>query len=272
MRDKPLAASYRLHPRRKVGVSWGKSGEAGGKEKRAKLRAMAQSEAGEGPLADMDGEHLAEKAGAMGEGAEGAVAQGGEAIEEEHEAGHALRQGDDVGVAVLVEVEAAGGEGVGEQEGLAEAHGEAFAGDGVGGAGGVTDEGDVGAGDAMEAAGEGEGAALGGGEGGAGQPGLQGGEGSEDLGEANAGMAGDAGHADFLLADGGDVGLAEGAPVDFDIRAPRSDAEMGAEAEAAAALGGGVEAGPGADAGGIAVGSDEPAVGAGAAGNVCRLL
>ena len=50
-------------------------------------------------------------------------------------------------------------EGFGEGERLVEGEAEAFAGDGVDGAGGVADEGDVAAGDAMELAAESDGAA-----------------------------------------------------------------------------------------------------------------
>ena len=59
---------------------------------------------------------------------------------------------------LLVEREIVGVEALAEGRGLAEAEGEAFAGDGVDGAGGVADEGDVAGGDATERAAEGDGA------------------------------------------------------------------------------------------------------------------
>jgi hypothetical protein len=157
-------------------------------------------------------------------------------------------------------------ERVGEEESLAEGEGKAFAGDGVDGAGGVADEGDVATGDAAEAAGDGEGTTFGGGGWCGGEFVAEEGDGVEDVGEAEAGVAGHGGDADFFGSDGGDVGLAEGTPVDFDVSGPGGDAVVGAESKAAAAEMGGVESGPGADAGGGAVGTDEPFAGDGFAG------
>ena len=81
------------------------------------------------------------------------------AIHEEKGAGHEMREAMHGGVGELVLGEVVGLEGCGEREGLAEAEGETFAGDGIDGAGGVADEGDVAACDAMEFAAEGDGAA-----------------------------------------------------------------------------------------------------------------
>jgi hypothetical protein len=238
----------------------------------------------EGLVADVDGEEFAEEGGASGEGAQGSVAEARVSVEEEQERGHALREGEDGGVAGFVEREAArvvvtgvrilgdglaaraGVEGVGEKESLTEGEGKAFASDGVDGAGGVADEGNVAAGDAEEAAGECEGAAFGGGGWRGSEFVAEEGDGVEDLGEAEAGVAGHDGDADFFRSDGGDVSLAVRTPVDFDIGGPRGDAVVGAEAETAAAEMGGVKAGPSADAGGYAVGADEPLAGDGFAG------
>jgi hypothetical protein len=245
---------------------------------------MTEEEVREWLVADVDGEEFAEEGRAGGEDTQGPSAKARVAIKEEQERGHALREGEDGGVAGFVEGEAAGlvmagvrvlggglaaraaVKGVGEEEGLAEGEGEAFAGDGVDGAGGVADEGDVAAGDVAEAAGEGEGAAFGGGGWCAGEFVAEEGDGVEDCREAEVRVTRHDGDADFFGSDGGDVGLAEGTPVDFDVSGPGGDAVVGAEAEAAAAEMGGVESSPGADAGGGAVGADEPLAGEGFAG------
>ena len=44
-------------------------------------------------VADVDGQEFAEEGGAVGEGAEGSVAQAGVTVEEEEEGGHALGEG-----------------------------------------------------------------------------------------------------------------------------------------------------------------------------------
>ena len=217
-------------------------------------------------VADVDGEEFAEEGGTSGEGAQGSGAELGVAVEEKQERGHALREGENARVAGFVEGEAGGlvvagmrilggvllargaVEGIGEEKSLAEGEGEAFAGDGVDGAGCVADEGNVTVGDATETAGEGEGAALSGGGCGGGEFVAEKRDGVEDCGEAEAGVAGHDGDANFGGSDGGDVGLAKGAPVDFDVGGPWGDAEVGAESEAATAEMGGVEAGPCADA------------------------
>ena len=127
-------------------------------------------------------------------------------------------------------------------------------------------EGDAGTSDAGKAAGEGEAAAFGGEGLGAAEEVAEGGEGVEDVGEARVRMARHGGDAEFgaavMEAGGGDVGLAVGSPVDFDVggrRCSGREAEVGAEAEAPGAGMGGVETGPGADAGGGAVGANDPA-------------
>jgi hypothetical protein len=245
---------------------------------------MTEEEVRERLVADVDGEEFAEESRAGGEDAQGPSAKARVAVEEEKERGHALREGKDGGVAGFVEGEAAGlvmagvrvlggglaaraaVERVGEEEGLAEGEGEAFAGDGVDGAGGVADEGDIAACDAAEAAGEGEGAAFGGGGWCGGEFVAEEGDGVEDCREAEARVAGHDGDADFFGSDGGDVCLAKRTPVDFDVGGPGGNAVVGAEAEAAATEMGGVKAGPGADAGGGTVGADEPLAGDGFAG------
>ncbi len=176
----------------------------------------------------MDGEEGSENGGVGGECPEGAGAEARVAVEEEQHGGHAPGQGEECGVACGVEVEAATLERVGEEEGLAKREGEAFAGDGVDGAGGVpktrnvADEGDVAASDAAEAAGEGEATAFGGDGLGGGEAGVERGEAAEDFAQPDAGVAGHGGDADFrsaifFSAGGGDVGLSERALVHFDV-------------------------------------------------------
>lgn len=123
---------------------------------------MAQEETRQGTAADVDREEFAKERRARGEGGHDAAAQARRAIEDQEKRSHLLREGEKGGVVRLVEVERALAEGVGEERGLAEGESEALAGDGVDGAGGVSDEGDVIAGDAGQAAGEREAAALGG--------------------------------------------------------------------------------------------------------------
>ena len=102
----------------------------------------------QGLLSDVNGEEGLEEGGVGGEGAEGAGAEAGVPVEKEQDAGHALGQGEQGTVGGFVGVEAASGDGVGEEERLAEGEGEAFSGDGVDGARGVADEGDLAEGDA----------------------------------------------------------------------------------------------------------------------------
>ncbi len=140
----------------------------------------------------------------------------GEASSSEHGAAHEVGEALDGSVGVLVGGEISAVEGFAEGERLTEAEAEAFAGDGVDGAGGVADEGDVAAGDAMELAAESDGAARGiGGSGGAGDAAGVGGSGSGRCRRWGI-LWGDEGYADLVRGDGGDVGLAVVAPVDFD--------------------------------------------------------
>ena len=195
----------------------------------------------------MDGEEGLEEGGAGGEGAESACAEAGMPVEKEQDAGHAPGQGEQGTVAGFVAGEGASGEGVGEEKRLAEGKGKAFSGDGVDGAGGVADEGyvaegDAGASDTAEAAGEGEATAFGGEGLSVAEEAAEGGEGVQDVGEARVRIARHGGNAEFgapvMAAGGGDVGLAAGSPVDLDVGGRRDtggEAEVGAEAEASGA-------------------------------------
>ncbi len=115
---------------------------------------------------------------------------------------------------------------------MAEAEGEAFAGDSIDGAGGVADEGDVAAGDTVESAAEGDGAAGGVAGGSGGEAALKLREVRESLRDARVFGAGDEGYADLVGGDGGDVGLAIVAPVDLDVAGPGGEGEVLAEADA----------------------------------------
>ena len=119
---------------------------------------------------------------------------------------------------------------------LAEADGEAFAGDGVGGAGGIAEQSDGVGGDAMEFAVGGDGAALLGDGLNAVEAACYLGELVEDVGAIAAGVARDVDDADAVGSDGGDVELAAAAPVDFDEVAPGRDAVVIAKAIAERAL------------------------------------
>ncbi len=210
-------------------------------------------------MADVDLKEVGEEIGSALEGAEGSGAEGGVGVHQEHGAGHERGRRWMLPVGALVGGEIFCSEGMGECEGLTEAEGEAFACDGVDGAGGVTDEGDVAGGDAVEAAGQGDGAAGGvGGRGGC-EAELQGREEAQGLLDAGEFFGGYEGDADFVGRDGGDVGLGVVGPVDFDEVCPGGDGEVLAEAYAAGAGGGSFEAGAGADAGLGAVGADDPA-------------
>lgn len=184
-------------------------GEARSQQESAQLRAMVQRKAGQGSFSDMDGEHLAKELWPMRESSQSAVAKARQAIEQEQEGGHALGECKDRGVARFVEIESPCSEGVGEQERLTKGHGKAFAGDGVGGSGCIADEGDIAAGDAAQAAGEGEGAALGCGDGSTGKFFPKEGKAGENLRETHAGMTGDGGDAHLLGSHRRDVGLTE---------------------------------------------------------------
>ncbi len=128
--------------------------EAGGQQSGA-------AEETQGRVADVEFEQAAEEAGVAANREKTWARRRGERSSKRSSPGHAVREAAQRGVRLLVLGEVVGGEGVGEGERLAEAEGEAFAGDGVDRAGGVADEGDVAAGDAVEPAAEGDGAARG---------------------------------------------------------------------------------------------------------------
>src|ERR1700733_5234615 len=111
----------------------------------------------------------------------------------------------------------------GQGGGLTEAESHAFAGDGVDGAGGVADKGDVAGGDSAKLADEGDGPSSGTAAAGVDQAAMQGREVAEGLGLAGEFFLGDKGDADLDGGVGGDVGLAEVAPVDLDKFSPRGD-------------------------------------------------
>ena len=174
-----------------------------------------------------------EETGIALEGAEYRVAKARRTVHQEETAGHDAGNALDAAVGLLVEIEIVGAEGVGESVGLAKAEGHAFAGDRVDGSGGVADEGDVVIGDAAEFAAEGDGAscrAVGLGQG---EVMAQGGEVTEGRLGAGEFFVRDEGDADFVGGVGGDVGLAEVAPVDLDEVRPWSDGVVLAEADAA---------------------------------------
>jgi hypothetical protein len=210
-------------------------------------------------LADVNLQEALEEPGRALEGAEDAVAKEWRAIHEEQGAGHAAGKALDAAVGLLVEGEVVGAERFGQRYGLAEAEGEAFAGDGIDGAGGVADEGDVGVGYTAEFAAERDGAsrwAVGLGQG---EAMAQGGEVTEGCLGAGEFFICDEGDADFMGGVGRDVGLTDVAPVDFDEVRPRGDGVVLAEADAARLDAGFGEAGPGGDAGAGTVGADEVA-------------
>ena len=82
------------------------------------------------------------------------------------------------------------------------------------------------------------------------------GEGVVDRGEF---FVCDESDADLVGGGRGDVGLAVIAPIDFDEVGPRSNGEVLAETDTHGVNGGFGEAGPGSDAGVVAVGADEVA-------------
>ncbi len=107
----------------------------------------------------MDSEEALEEPGATLEVAERAVAEKGRLVHEEQAGGHDSRETHNASMGLLVGGEIIGFEGDGESGSLTEAESHAFAGDGVDGAGGVADEGDVGAGYAVEGSSESDGSA-----------------------------------------------------------------------------------------------------------------
>ena len=100
-----------------------------------------------------------EETGLALEEMEGEVAEGVGGVHEEHGASHEVSAALDGLVGLLVGGEVAAVEGFGEGERLMEGKAEAFSGDGVDGAGGIADEGDVAGGDAAKFAAEADGAA-----------------------------------------------------------------------------------------------------------------
>src|SRR5882672_4480133 len=88
---------------------------------------------------------------------------------------------------------------------------------------------------------------------------AQGGEVTEGRFGAREFFVRDEGDADFVGGVGGDVGLAEVAPVDLDEVRPWGDGVVLAEADAARVEGGFGEAGPDGDAGAGTVGADDVA-------------
>ena len=130
----------------------------------------------------MSVQQILEEDGRGGEGADGANLEGGPAVERKHEFAHGEGQLADLTVGPAVGLERAGVDGVGEREGLAKGDGEAFAGDGVGRAGGIAEQGDEVGGDAAQLAGCGDGSALRGDDLGAGEAGGDFGETGEDVG------------------------------------------------------------------------------------------
>ena len=106
-------------------------------------------------MADVDLKQVGEESGFALECAEGSGAEGRVGIHQEHGAGHEPGEAVDLSVCSLVGGEIVCFKGLGECEGLTEAEGEAFAGDCIDGAGGITDEGDVSRGDSVETAGKG---------------------------------------------------------------------------------------------------------------------
>ena len=85
----------------------------------------------EAGVADVDLKEVGEEVGFALEGRESSGHDGGGAVHQEHGAGHEVREAVEAGVGVLVLGEVFYAEGVGQLEGLAEAQGKTFAGDGV---------------------------------------------------------------------------------------------------------------------------------------------
>ena len=108
-------------------------------------------------MAYVDLEEVGEDVGFVMEGGEGSRHQGRGAVHQKHGAGHEVGEAVKPGVGAFVEGEVFDTDGVGQFEGLTEAEGQTFASDGVDGAGGVADEGDVAGCDAAEATAHGDG-------------------------------------------------------------------------------------------------------------------
>jgi len=158
--------------------------------------------------------------------------------------------------------ERAGVYGVGECKGLAEGDGEAFAGDGVGRAGSVSNEGDRVSRDAVQFAGGGYCTALPGDDLGGIEALRNRRKFVEDMSSVAVRIASDIDDADTVGRDGCEVNLATAAPVDFDeVQATgcRIDTVVSAKTITERTAAGAIQACPFADGRGLAVGSDEPA-------------
>ena len=232
----------------------GEDADSGGKQ-------ASGTEEGYRGVADVDPEELLKDVRATLEDFEGPGAESRRLIEQQHCLGHEVGHPAKANVLPLIVGEIAGAESFAERDGLTEAEAEALSGDGVDGAGGVADEGDVAARDAMKFSAEGDRTARG----------VAGGGGLETLLELRELIKGlldgrellarDKGDADLGGRDGSDVGLSVVAPIDLDevglnIR-QGIQGEVLAEADAAGADRGAIETGPGADARLMAVGSDD---------------
>ena len=94
---------------------------------------------------------------------------------------------------------------------------------------------------------------------------AQGGEVSEGFAGVRVLLLCDEGDADFVGGVWGDVGLAELAPIDLEEVCPRGDGVVLAKSDTAGSSCGLGEAGPGGDAGVVAVGADDVAAAKGLA-------
>jgi len=107
-------------------------------------------------VAYVDLEQSLEEPGIVLEDVQSVVAETWGAVHQEQAARHKPREALNAAVCVLVGGEVVVFECGGEGHGLAKAECESFAGDGVDGAGGVADEGDVAGGDTVDGAAEGD--------------------------------------------------------------------------------------------------------------------
>jgi hypothetical protein len=124
----------------------------------------------------VEAEQFRKERRAAAEGTQSAGEEGRVAIHEKKEIRHEMRATRDTTVRLLIQREIAGGDGLGEGEGLLETEGEAVAGDGVDRAGGVADEADVAMGDPPKRAGESDGSAGDSGGSGVTESGVKGGK------------------------------------------------------------------------------------------------
>jgi hypothetical protein len=208
-------------------------------------------------VADVDQEEALEEPGVPVEDVQGAVADARGAVHKEQTTGHDGWEAHDASMGSLVGSEMVGAEREGKCGCLTEAEGDAFAGDGVDGTGGIADKSNVGGGDALERVPEGDGTARG-------IAWMSGCEMALECWEVTQGFAGrgcfvacDEGDADFGGGDGRDVGLAVIAPIDFYEVAPGRGGVMLADSDAARIECARVESRNGGYAGVVAVGTDE---------------